>query len=331
MNRTIFMVIIGIVLMAAAGCSSPQEAPPPSGQTAEAATVAENTEPELPALDNTMSYSDFPFRISFPSAWGFSSAYDEINDTNSLLVDCGNDNVLMWIQEAWLPGFSESDARDFYENNPLDWKSFRFGDGTEGYYCVNKPDDALSNDIVFAYVTGSGVYLYSTNCYSDAEWYSDNEVLIFEVAKTLSANKPSTGYFTPESPEKASLPDSAEITVVWGGVPAKFTGALAYNAETGIALYLLPDFQIDDEYGVTYVYPHPESGITPDMKMIIYRTVDTGIPVPEPYEDYPTASEFRRTIVGGGSFDIQFIYPIGTAVDDIAMLYGMADTICTAE
>lgn len=331
MKRIIISAILCIVLLAAAGCGGGQEGGLPEGQTEGAAAEPENAGQELPALDNTMTYSDFPFRMSFPSSWSFSSSFDDVNDTYSLLVDCGNDNVLMWAQEAWLPGFSEADARDFYENNDLAWESFRFADGANGYCWAGDPDDDLTDEIIFAYVGGGGVYLYSAYCHGDPEWFGDNENLIREVAKTISVNAPSSGFSSSGPPETVDLPEKAEITVVWGGVPAKFTGTLAYYAETGLAIYILPDFQIDDEYGSIYVYPHPESGITPDMMMIIYRTVDTGIPVPEPYEENRAANEFRRLTVGGGSFDVQFIYPVGTSEDDVAMLYGMADTIRAAE
>ena len=202
MKKMVFVMFVCLALVLIAGCSVnlSQQADDSRKQTSQDKKLSPISETEnstsegtenikksdLPALDNVMSYIDFPVTISFPSLWSFSVRYTEVDDTNALEIDCLNGEILMWLQEAHIPGNSESDYREFYKNSDVAWESFLFDDGVDGY-CWNIDMDS----IVFAYVSDYGVYNYSISYFLDPEWYAENEVLIHTIAKSLTYNKAS--------------------------------------------------------------------------------------------------------------------------------------------
>ena len=199
MKKIIFVVFVCIILTTVSGCNAsiPRQASESGTKFDAGIKTNQSTEnllskgkevarnPNLPALDNIMTYSDFVFTISTPSAWEYDTAYIEHEDDLVLLIDCQNSDITMWVSQI----FSEQTIerlKEAYKDDDqfIITDDFRFADGGVGFY------SSTGKYIDFVNVTEHGIFIFSVNYDADPEWYAENEALIHAVAKTLAYNPP---------------------------------------------------------------------------------------------------------------------------------------------
>ena len=291
-----WLSVVAIVLLAfAAGC----------GKDNLAQAVNRDAEPKtspavsaaLPALNKIATSEKIAFSIKIPSEWDFTIWFDDMDNDYYLVID-GISIYMSVRQNIDLSISAESGSAGNYQYSSDE--DFIFADGGKGF--CRKSDVHT----VFVNVSENGTLTYFINygAYEGgAEWYNKNEVLIYEVAKTLT-----------------------------------FTGTLAISGFGDYAIYVLPAFEYTEDGAIRIVAPRADlqSPFLKDNKMVIYP-VKEGSPVSEPGEEYrkhdgvTIRSEFAHYTIGENTFEVQFMFPAAAIEDGLVMMRAMANSMRPVE
>ncbi|MDR2737007.1 MAG: hypothetical protein LBB49_05530 [Gracilibacteraceae bacterium] len=137
---------------------------------------------------------------------------------------------------------------------------------------------------------------------------------------------------TPEPADKViTLPDEKEIKVSREGEEEVFTGTLAISNK-GYAIYLLPDYELQDSSWFDLVVPKEGSGINPGIFLKIYE-VDPLNPISESEGEYGVTpmANYRRVSLKVKAFEVQINYPWEAAEGGAVLMREMSRTICDVE